>query len=174
MNNNNIIEYVKNNGGITLDKNKTSSTLKSGYFVSLEGYEDTTKNIDNIIKFIDKKLEFIKDKKDFFVGVWYNEDNQKYYVDISKHFKNKKDALYFGKKNKQLSIYDIKNNSSIDLKYNIKFYTVYKIIRKNEKIKDYKIIIMSDKKQDVRGYVGKKDFLIKCDMMSIQDYCKGL
>ena len=75
-----------------------------------------------------------------YIGLWL--DNNKMYIDISINIIDKVEALEFGKKNKQLAIYDIVNNDSIYLnEYNfIKYYTLYEVIKdKQGNIIDYKL-----------------------------------
>lgn len=130
MNNEEIKKIILDNEGITLDKYKNVSTLKSGYYISLYGQEVQTASIDEALKEVDKKAEYLQRLgiKSLFVGVWYYEGI--YYVDITRHLKDKAKAIEYGKEQKQISIYNIKDNKSIKLNYKkIKYYTIYKIIK---------------------------------------------
>ena len=136
------IQRIIKNGGETLTKELKKAELKNGYMVSLEGAETQTKGDDynGIIKAIEEKQAIIKDNNNLFIGLWL--DNNKMYIDISINIIDKVEALEFGKRNKQLAIYDLVNNDSIYLKsYNfIKYYTLYEVIKdKNGNIKDYKL-----------------------------------
>ena len=137
------IKRIIKNGGETLTKDLKKAELKGGYMVSLEGTESQVKGNDYqaIIKAIKEKQETIKDSKNMYIGLWL--DNNIMYVDISINIIDKVEALEFGKRNKQLAIYDLVNNDSIYLKeYNfVKYYTLYKVVRdKQGNIIDYKII----------------------------------
>ena len=137
------IKRIIKNGGETLTKDLKKASLTSGYMVSLEGTETQTRGNDYqaIKKAIEEKQEIIKDGTNMYIGLWL--DNNIMYIDISVNIIDKAEALEFGKRNKQLAIYDIVNNDSIYLKdYNfIKYYTLYEVVRdNNNNIIDYKII----------------------------------
>lgn len=142
MNNEELKKIILDNEGITLDKYKNKSTLKSGYYVSIYGAEVQTSNIDEALEEVNKKAEYLQRLgiKSLFVGVWYYEGI--YYVDITKHIKDKTTAIEYGKEQKQISIYNIKDNKSIKLNYkNIKYYTIYKIIKNDlELVKQFDTI----------------------------------
>lgn len=136
------IKRIIENKGETLTKELKKAELKRGYMVSLEGTETQTKGDDYqaIIKAIEEKQAIIKDKNNMYIGLWF--DNNIMYIDISINIIDKVEALEFGKYNKQLAVYDLKNNDSIYLKnYNfIKYYTLYEVIKdRNNNIIDYKI-----------------------------------
>lgn len=107
----NIIKnYIEINGGATLDNRLNFTALKYGYMVSLQGYElkTTLKNLSN--KMI-KKYQKIATEKNAFIGFWM--DGGALYLDISINILNKMQAIATGRKNKQLAIYDLKENQSI-------------------------------------------------------------
>jgi hypothetical protein len=136
------IKRIIENKGETLTKELKKAELKRGYMVSLEGTETQTKSDDYqaIIKAIEEKQAIIKDRNNIYIGLWL--DSNIMYIDVSVNIIDKVEALEFGKYNKQLAIYDLKNNDSIYLKdYNfIKYYTLYEVIKdRNNNIIDYKI-----------------------------------
>lgn len=136
------IKKIIENGGETLTKELKKADLKKGFMVSLEGTETQTQGDDYqaIKKAIEDKQAIIKDNNNMYIGLWL--DNNIMYIDISINIIDKVEALEFAKYNKQLAIYDLKNNDSIYLKdYNfIKYYTLYEVIKdKNNNIIDYKI-----------------------------------
>lgn len=136
------IKRIIENKGETLTKELKKAELKRGYMVSLEGTETQTKGDDYqaIIKAIEEKQAIIKDKNNMYIGLWL--DSNIVYIYISININDKVEALEFAKYNKQLAIYDLKNNNSIYLKnYNfIKYYTLYEVIKdRNNNIIDYKI-----------------------------------
>lgn len=114
-----LINKIIKNEGATLDKNLTSAELKKGFMVSLYGMEKkhSINNMD--YKAIEDNLkeykEIIKDKKGFYVGCWCYEGYL--YIDISECITDKTRALELADDRKQLAIYDIVNNESIELKY---------------------------------------------------------
>lgn len=188
-----IKEYIKENKGITLDINTMKNTsIKNGYSVSLAGYETKEKNIDKTMETLKEYIKAVKDlkKNNLFVGVWYDEKTQYYYIDLSMIINKRREAETTAKNNKQLAIYDIKNNKSIYLDYNIKFYSIYKKIYNNndvlineviETTKDtIKEVINYTKLQKKEIYniinnkVENKKYNIFIDYISINDYVKGL
>ena len=154
MNNEFIKEIIKN-GGSTLTKNLNKAELKKGYMVSLEGAESKVKsdNYTAIIKAIEEKQELIKDTSELYIGLWV--DNGFVYIDISINISDKVEALEFGKKNKQLAIYDVVNDKSLYLKeykFN-RYYTIYKVVKdENDNITDYKVIAQKDNIKELANY----------------------
>ena len=150
MLNDKMIKEMIKNGGATLDVNYNNFNASAGYMVSIKGHEKkiNINDIENIKKEIIKKMELIKRKKSYFVGLWV--DNELMYLDISKHIIKYNRALEVARNNKQLAIYDLKNNKNIYLNYKT-YYTLYKVIRnKNNNIIDYKIVKQYDKKEDIK------------------------
>lgn len=150
MLNDKMIREILKNGGATLDTNYNNFNSSIGFMVSIKGHEKKVNinDIENIKKEITKKRELIKTKKNYFVGLWV--DNDILYIDISKHIINYNRALEVARNNKQLAIYDLKNDKSIYLNYKT-FYTLYKVIKnKDNSIIDYKIVKQFDKKEDIR------------------------
>ena len=150
MLNNKMIKEIIKNGGATLDVNYNNFNASAGYMVSIKGHEKkiNINDIENIKKEITKKMKLIKTKKSYFVGLWV--ENDILYVDISKHIINYNRALEVARNNKQLAVYDLKNNKSIYLDYKT-YYTLYKVIRnKDNDIIDYKIVKQFDKKEDIK------------------------
>jgi len=49
------------------------------------------------------------------MGGWLNEDNRQFYFDSSKVFTSMKEAIAFGRKNKQISIFDLDTFTEIRL-----------------------------------------------------------
>ena len=153
--NNELIKEIIKNGGSTLTKDLNKAELKKGYMVSLEGAESQVKKDDYkaIIKAIEEKQEIIKDTSKLYIGLWV--DNGMMYIDISINIDDKIEALEFGKKNKQLAIYDLENDKSLylkDYKFN-RYYTIYKVIKnKNDDIIDYKLITQKDSINELVSY----------------------
>jgi fructokinase len=49
------------------------------------------------------------------VGGWLNNENRKYYFDSSAVFANRDEAIDFGRKNRQIAIFDLNNFTEIRL-----------------------------------------------------------
>lgn len=130
MSNINFKEIIKN-GGATLDKNGNNIKKSNGFMVSIIGYEYTTKNEQDAQKKVLEYMEILKNDNNLYVGIWL--ENGIIYVDLSLWFLEKDTALEIGKKNRQLAIYDLKENKSIYLSNFdfIKYYTLYEV-KKNE------------------------------------------
>lgn len=140
-----IIEEIKENNGGTYNKELKSINVKSGYMVSLQGYEVKSRTDEETEQAIIKNMEIIKGLDNAYLGAWIDEGIV--YIDISVLVENKEDALELGKINNQIAIYDIQNNESIYLSY---YYTVYKVIRnKDNDIIDYRIYKQYNYKIDI-------------------------
>ena len=150
MLNDKMIKKILKNGGATLDYNYNNFNSKDGFMVSLDSYEAKVDidNIEAIKKEIETKKEIAKKIKGAYIGLWL--DKGLVYIDISKHIIDYNRALEVARNNKQLAIYDLKNDNSIYLNYKT-FYTLYKVIRnKDNDIIDYKIIKQYDNKTDIK------------------------
>lgn len=119
-------EILKNNGG-TYNKELKNANLKTGFMVSIEGFEYITNDINDAIK---KMIEYSKIiKNGYFVGAWVDiNDNNKIYIDISKRLESHREAEKTARANKQKAYFDIKKLESVYLNYEIVFYSLYKNI----------------------------------------------
>lgn len=106
-----LIDEIIKNGGATLTSTLENAELKNGFMVSEVGAEKTFEltDIEGIEKTLIEYAEKISANQ--FVGAWV--DDNKLYIDISRHYKSKKQALRVGADNKQLAIFDIANAESI-------------------------------------------------------------
>lgn len=127
-----ILSYVNNNGGITLNKEGKKARLTDGFMASLYGTEYKTENKKEVLEKVNEYIGNIQDKNGLYVGVWL-EDGY-YYVDYSINIIDRVEALEFGKKNKQISIYDIKEDKCLYIKDYCfsKYYTIYEVVRDKE------------------------------------------
>lgn len=145
-----IKEVIKKRGA-TLTHDLEVTKIKKGYFVSLLGFEkkfdcEDIKNINDYILKLQKKIE---NKEDYFIGLWIYK--REIYVDISINILDKAEALEFGKKNKQLAIYEVLTGANISLK-NYKFityYTLYKLLDNG----DYQILKQTEQLETMREYL---------------------
>lgn len=153
MKKNEILNYIDINGGITLDKESKKAELKGGFMVSLYGTEYKTSDKREALEKVSEYIENIQNKNGLYVGVWL--DNGYYYIDYSINILDRVEALEFGRKNKQISIYDIKEDRCLYIKdYNFsKYYTIYEVVRDNDaNIIDYKIDTQKDSISDLVNY----------------------
>lgn len=112
---NTIKKYVLKNGGLTLNSHGLKADLKSGFMASYEKSEKTLDLKDLSSEIIAGALKEAS-KKRAFLGLWLNDNIL--YIDLSINIKDLSQALEFARANKQLAIYDIKNDKSIYLKEN--------------------------------------------------------
>lgn len=113
INNNDLQKWIYNGASLTADLQPMKKA--NGFMVSMLGYEKTykptqTDEIKTALLIYSKLL-----KHNQYIGIWYNNDKDLVYIDISKHYANKQDAIKNGVKNYQYSIYDLKNQKDIDL-----------------------------------------------------------
>lgn len=103
--------YILSNGGCTLtaDLNIYNG---NGFVVSRSGYEFTTSSIDDVLNKI-REYQTTAKTLGAYIGVWFNTEDGLYYVDINNIYKDKKEAIFYGMKYKQLAIFDIENCEEI-------------------------------------------------------------
>lgn len=165
-----IINQVKLNGGATLKADYSNANLKSGYVASIFGYEKTYNmdalNMEQLSADMQAYSKYVSEHQNAYIGLWI--DNGMLYLDISKHIAKKQNAIEFGKRNNQLSVYDVINDAYIDLR--IDTYIIYEFDAKSS---DYKYVYETTNKEDI-----KRDFNVKriCDYVikSIDEPIKHL
>ena len=146
----NVKEIIKQ-GGATLTSDLKVASVKNGFMVSILGYEKTfeyndTEDINNYILDLQSK---IGSKKGYFIGLWVYDS--KLYIDLSINIIDKVDALEFGKKNKQIAIYEVLTGENIPIK-NYKFityYTLYKLLDNG----DYVVIKQTEQLEVMMEYL---------------------
>lgn len=167
--------FLTKKRGLTLNKNLEVLTKKDGYIASYQNSEKTfaLNELDQLKNEILKRAESIK--KDEFVGLWV--DNNIIYLDISIILDNKAECLEFAKDNKQIAIFDLKENKSLYLKdyHFIRIYTIYNKFEQIvtqfdslEEVADFleitkkavKNIISENKKTKNEMYTIKKDYVL--------------
>lgn len=111
-----LVEYIKENDGMTYNPRK-------GVFVS-SGYAcakaENEKIIDGAITEYDLTIYLYRYQKDLqnpnaMLGVWYNSENNKTYIDTSYVFESEGLATEFGRKNHQLAIFHLDTFTEIRL-----------------------------------------------------------
>ena len=146
----NVKEIIKQ-GGATLTSSLEVANINEGYMVSILGYEkkfdcEDVTNINNYILDLQNK---IGSKEGYYIGLWVFKNEV--YVDISINIIDKSDALEFGKKNKQISIYNIENGSTIDIN-DYKFITYYTLYRELDD-GDYVVMKQTEQLEVMREYL---------------------
>lgn len=125
----NVKEIIKQ-GGATLTSDLEVANINGGYMVSILGYEKKfdCKDAENINNYILELKAKIENKEGYYIGLWVFKNEL--YVDLSINIIDKVDALEFGRKNKQIAIYEVLTGENIPLKdYKfITYYTLYKLL----------------------------------------------
>jgi hypothetical protein len=119
MNNKEIIKETLKNGGLTLDLK-----AKKGFMCSIYGMEKTftIDHLEELEKELDNYKRIAKTKKGLYVGLWVNDNI--IYLDLSKLYKSKSQAIKKGIENKQKAIYDLEHQKDIEILKDC--YIVYK------------------------------------------------
>ena len=106
-------EHIAKYGGATLTSAGVITALSAGYMCSIYGYEKKTS-----LKRLNKRLlnKYFRKARNIgaYVGAWL--DNDILYLDLSKQYATKAQAISEGLKNKQLAIYDNANAQSVYIK----------------------------------------------------------
>lgn len=116
----NINEFIKEshkNQGSSYNMVTGELNPNIGYMCSLSGHEAKFDNLsEDVVKhYILSKAEVIYEDENLFIGSWYNQEDQKWYLDVSEQRTDLETTIYIGILRKQKSIYDLKRNEVIDL-----------------------------------------------------------
>ena len=151
------IEKIIKNGGATLTKELEEAQDTKRFVVSVYGKEQVFK-LNQLEELEQAVLSYAKDlKKGYYIGLWVNDN--KVYLDVSTSFNRKNKAMKFGKNNKQIAIFDIKENKSINVIYD-KFYTI--VDTKNPYISDMNIASF-DSLEEVANFFNKSvNYINRC------------
>ena len=146
----NIKEIIKQ-GGATLTSDLKVANINEGYMVSILGCEKTFEfeDVAGVNDYVKNLQNKIGSKKGYFIGLWTYKN--KLYIDVSINILDKVDALEFGKKNKQIAIYEVLTGANIPLKdYNfITYYTLYKLLDNG----DYVVIKQTEQLEVMMEYL---------------------
>ncbi len=104
---------------------KVAEANQEGFTIEVETLKHVTSGI--VVAYLETQDSFDSEglkrcikhaqQHDGYIGGWLNEDNGKYYFDSVRIFPNSqlKEAIEFGRKNKQISIFDLTNLREIRL-----------------------------------------------------------
>ena len=113
---NQLVKYVAENGGATVNP-KNGNMPTDGYMCAIAQNEriidgQLTENaLTNYINQYASDLE----ENGAYLGIWYNTENNKTYLDTSYRFSDVDEALAFAKENEQLAIFDLETFNEIRL-----------------------------------------------------------
>ena len=115
-----VIDAVLENGGgtyyLSLQRGGRlilgDAEFKGGYYVALAGRENVVPITGDVFAF-DKLVvaEYIADnlnilrESDVYLGFWVN--NNRVFLDVVKHIRDKDEAIRIGRENRQIAIFDI-------------------------------------------------------------------
>lgn len=98
---------------ITLKNGGYTANPKNRYSVAIKNISQLHKsNKEKIIGIIDYMLD-----ENYSFGLWLNDKDENIYIDIIKTYKSEQKALAVGKKNLELSIYDLEEEEVIWIDY---------------------------------------------------------
>lgn len=110
----NTYKHTIQNSGGTFTKDGQPVNLTDGYMVGIRGLvSGMDEDSFNILFGRVARYENTHHEHDAYVGTWVHENQ--IYIDLSLHILNLNHAIMIGKLNRQLAIYDLKNNVSISL-----------------------------------------------------------
>ena len=98
---------------ITLENGGYTANPKNRYSVAVKNVGQLHKNNkEDVIAIIDSMLS-----KNYSFGLWLNNENNNIYIDIIETYTSEKEALEIGRKNLELSIYDLEEQKVIWIDY---------------------------------------------------------
>jgi hypothetical protein len=115
-----LMQDIFDNKGATLvvySGNKVFKSIRNvGYAVSIKGHELITDMLtDKLLEaYIDMNSEYLEANYEARVGVWFNPENKKIYLDISHVYDYILNACDEAAMNDQIAIYDFSRNVSIN------------------------------------------------------------
>jgi hypothetical protein len=115
-----LADAILSSGGGTFDYNLFPAQKEDGYWVSVEGAEEVvprTNLKERIEDYLGLVGEFLEDE-DLWFGAWV--DGDEVYLDVTRWFEDKEEALQFGRDNHQRAIWDISTEDPISVTSGIK------------------------------------------------------
>lgn len=117
----NIIDHVRQNGGITLDL-ATGDVAKDGYIVATQGNSDIIPQDEffNDAQGIDRVANYVNANKDALgqggmrLGIWHDKKNNEVVLDTVEQVADRDQAIALGQQRNQQAIYDVANDQEID------------------------------------------------------------
>jgi hypothetical protein len=111
-----LVEYVSQNGGMTYNP-MTGEMPTTGYMCAVASNEfilDGALTENALISYMHCYARDLQ-QDNAHVGVWYNSENGKTYLDTSYRFDDVDSALQFARDNNQLAIFDLSTYEEIRL-----------------------------------------------------------
>jgi len=118
-------DISKPDGGFSYNPiTRTSPT--SGYMVSIHKGRELvldTKAVNGVTlaTYVRDNADLLRQSNNY-LGAWHNPENDKVYLDVSRHTESRAEAEALGKKHNQEAFFDLVNGKSVDLKPNEEAY----------------------------------------------------
>ena len=110
------INAEANKTGFSFNITTGEEAPSHGYMVSIEGHEHEV--FSNLLTetrdYIIKNAESLVDGGTY-LGCWFDQETESWYLDISLHFETLDEAMAYGILNHQRAVWDLSQNLSIDL-----------------------------------------------------------
>ena len=109
-----IADIASENGGISYNPTTGNLNPKTGYMVSLKGYEWITPKLTEkeVAYYIATRFRALS-KSNRYLGLWYN--GAEWVFDVSIHIASRESAIAFAKANDQGAVWDCRKGESIYL-----------------------------------------------------------
>lgn len=117
-----IANHTARNGGMSVDM-KTGAYPKDGYMcavyaerselIEAKDATDASKCESRIQAFYEKNKDVLKEEGNV-LGTWLDPDTGNIYLDISKRFEDKAEAIKYASEHNEKAIWDVKNMENID------------------------------------------------------------
>ena len=102
----NLVKYVHENGGMTYN-NKTRQMMTKGYVCAKKGNEFVVNGLlteQILLEYVEKYHDDLQ-LDETCVGVWYNVENGKTYLDTSLVYDNLDECVEVGRRNGEIAIF---------------------------------------------------------------------
>ena len=118
MNLNSFLPTVLKKGGASYNITTGDTTPKTGYMVSIDGYEEKhecSNILNHVVRdYVVRYSEILSDGETY-LGGWLDKQTSTVYLDVSMHISDLQEAIEFARNNNQIAIYDCKNKTEIRL-----------------------------------------------------------
>lgn len=101
--------------------------LESGYFIELLEYQESDINLSKFTKVLTEYLELIKNNDNYYLAI-FKRFNGNFNIKVVQYTESEKEAARVAKKQLSDKYYDIGNNTNIYIDYDVKIYSLYRII----------------------------------------------
>lgn len=107
-----LLRIIKANPeGFTIDLNGKPIKANKGYMVGITNNKINKDNLRSGVLKLLNSLYLFSNK--VYIGGWYDQEKEVYYLDISLHIKPKAEALFLAQTFNQISIYNLKNQECV-------------------------------------------------------------